>query len=127
MQLCMFEAYSLPRWFHGFCSHFFSFIKVQYPNLMAHRLSKYLMIYRTPFHPSPNTRLHLCYIPTYVWGQGDRVHSTKISLNSLAVNVESVDSWVVFCVVYFLCFHPNTVHSVPYTPRLYATFEASSP
>ncbi len=78
------------------------------------------------FHSSPHTRLHLCYIPTYVLGQGDRVHSIKISLNSLAVNVKSADFCVVVCIVYFLCFSPNTVHYVPYTPRLYATFEASS-
>jgi hypothetical protein len=47
-------------------------------------------------------------------------------LNSLAVNVKSVDFLVVFCVVYFLCFSPNTVHFVPYAPRLYANFEATS-
>ncbi len=92
---------------------FFSFTKVQYPNLMERRLSKYPHYLQGPFSTPRQIVGCIWDIPTYFWGQGDRVHSTKISLNSLAGNVGGVDFWVVFCVVFFLCFSLKTVHSVP--------------
>ncbi len=61
-----------------------------------------------------------------LWGPNFCKNPRKSASLPCPFNVKNVDFCGVFCVVYFLCFHHNTVHSFPYAPRLYATFKASS-